>query len=117
MIEFVDIAGLVKGASHGSGTGQQVPVQHPGTEAIVHVVRCFDDENVIHVEGSTDPIRGHRHHRPELIMADLEMVDRRIEKAKRPVRATKKSFSGRWKSFSSLRGTPEQRRQRPQLSL
>ena len=81
VIEFVDIAGLVKGASHGEGLGNKFLSNIRGTEAIVHVVRCFDDENVIHVEGSTDPIRDIGIIDLELIMADLEMVDRRIEKS------------------------------------
>ena len=62
VIEFVDIAGLVKGASKGEGLGNKFLANIRETDAIVHVVRCFDDENVIHVEGSTDPQAGHRHH-------------------------------------------------------
>ncbi len=62
VIEFVDIAGLVKGASKGEGLGNKFLANIRETDAIVHVVRCFDDENVIHVEGSTDPTAGYRHH-------------------------------------------------------
>jgi hypothetical protein len=102
VIEFVDIAGLVKGASHGEGLGNQFLSNIRGTEAIVHVVRCFDDENVIHVEGSTDPIRDIGIIDLELIMADLEMVDRRIEKAKKASKGDKK-FLREAEIFSALR--------------
>ena len=82
VIEFVDIAGLVKGASKGEGLGNKFLGNIRMTDAIVHVVRCFDDDNVIHVEGSTDPIRDIDTIDLELVMADLEMVERRIDKAK-----------------------------------
>ena len=78
VIEFVDIAGLVKGASKGEGLGNKFLGNIRATDAIVHVVRCFDDENVIHVEGSTDPKRDIEIIDLELIMADMEMVERRI---------------------------------------
>ena len=77
VIEFVDIAGLVKGASKGEGLGNKFLSNIRNTDAIVHVVRCFDDENVIHVEGSTDPKRDVEIIDLELIMADAEMVERR----------------------------------------
>ena len=77
VIEFVDIAGLVKGASKGEGLGNKFLGNIRATDAIVHVVRCFDDENVIHVEGSTDPKRDIDIIDLELIMADMEMVERR----------------------------------------
>ena len=83
VIEFVDIAGLVKGASRGEGLGNKFLSNIRMTDAIVHVVRCFDDENVIHVEGSTDPIRDIDIIDLELILADAEMVDRRIDKAQK----------------------------------
>lgn len=81
VIEFVDIAGLVKGASKGEGLGNKFLSNIRATDAIVHVVRCFDDENVMHVEGSTDPLRDIEIIDLELIMADIEMVQRRIDKA------------------------------------
>lgn len=81
VIEFVDIAGLVKGASKGEGLGNKFLSNIRATDAIVHVVRCFDDPNVIHVEGSTDPLRDIEIIDIELIMADMEMVQRRIDKA------------------------------------
>ncbi len=102
VIEFVDIAGLVKGASHGEGLGNQFLSNIRGTEAIVHVVRCFDDENVIHVEGATDPIRDIGIIDLELIMADVEMVDRRIDKAKKAAKGDKK-FLHEAEVFSRLR--------------
>ena len=80
VIEFVDIAGLVKGASKGEGLGNKFLSHIRATDAIIHVVRCFDDPNVIHVEGSTDPLRDISIIDIELIMADMEMVQRRLDK-------------------------------------
>ena len=102
VIEFVDIAGLVKGASRGEGLGNKFLANIRGTEAIVHVVRCFDDENVIHVEGSTDPIRDIGIIDLELIMADLEMVERRIDKARKAAKGDKK-FLREAEVFEGLR--------------
>ena len=90
VIEFVDIAGLVKGASKGEGLGNKFLSNIRMTDAIVHVVRCFDDVNVIHVEGSTDPIRDLEIINLELVMADMEMVERRIDKAKKAAKGDKK---------------------------
>jgi len=83
VIEFVDIAGLVRGASKGEGLGNKFLSNIRMTDAIVHVVRCFDDENVIHVEGSTDPLRDIETINIELAMADMEMLERRIDKTKK----------------------------------
>ena len=90
VIEFVDIAGLVKGASTGEGLGNKFLGNIRATDAIIHVVRCFDDENVIHVEGSTDPKRDIDIIDLELIMADMEMVERRIDKALKAAKGDKK---------------------------
>ena len=90
VIEFVDIAGLVKGASKGEGLGNKFLGNIRATDAIIHVVRCFDDENVIHVEGSTDPKRDIDIIDLELIMADMEMVERRIDKALKAAKGDKK---------------------------
>ena len=90
VIEFVDIAGLVKGASKGEGLGNRFLGNIRATDAIIHVVRCFDDENVIHVEGSTDPKRDIDIIDLELIMADMEMVERRIDKALKAAKGDKK---------------------------
>ena len=90
VIEFVDIAGLVKGASRGEGLGNKFLANIRETDAIIHVVRCFDDENVIHVEGGTDPKRDIEIINLELAMADLEMVQRRVEKATKALKGDKK---------------------------
>ena len=90
IVEFVDIAGLVKGASQGAGLGNKFLENIRRTDAIVHVVRCFDDENVVHVEGSTDPIRDMDTIDLELVMSDMEMVDRRIDKAQKAAKGDKK---------------------------
>ena len=90
IIEFVDIAGLVKGASKGEGLGNKFLSNIRMTDAIVHVVRCFDDDNVIHVEGGANPIRDIDIIDLELIMADVEMVERRIDKATKAAKGDKK---------------------------
>ena len=90
VIEFVDIAGLVKGASKGEGLGNKFLANIRETDAIVHVVRCFDDTNIIHVEGSCDPARDIDIIDLELVMADLEMVERRIEKDTKAGKGDKK---------------------------
>lgn len=80
VIEFVDIAGLVKGASKGEGLGNQFLSNIREVDAIVHVVRCFEDPNVIHVDGSVDPLRDIETINLELIFSDLEILERRISK-------------------------------------
>ena len=102
VIEFVDIAGLVKGASRGEGLGNKFLANIRETNAIVHVVRCFDDDNVIHVEGSTDPLRDIGIIDLELIMADVEMVERRIDKATKAAKGDKK-YLKEVEVFSALR--------------
>ena len=86
VIEFVDIAGLVKGASKGEGLGNKFLSNIRTTDAIVHVVRCFEDSNVTHVEGSTDPLRDIDIINLELVMADIEMVERRIDKCQKAMK-------------------------------
>ena len=90
VIEFVDIAGLVKGASKGEGLGNKFLSNIRSTDAIVHVVRCFEDGNITHVEGVTDPLRDIEIINLELVMADIEMVERRIDKAKKAAKGDKK---------------------------
>ena len=90
VIEFVDIAGLVKGASKGEGLGNKFLSNIRSTDAIVHVVRCFEDSNITHVEGTTDPLRDIDIINLELVMADIEMVERRIDKAKKAAKGDKK---------------------------
>ncbi|BAH06129.1 redox-regulated ATPase YchF [Clostridium kluyveri] len=79
-IEFYDIAGLVKGASRGEGLGNKFLSHIREVESIVHVVRCFEDENIVHVDGNIDPIRDIETINLELIFSDIEVMDRRIEK-------------------------------------
>ena len=88
-IEFVDIAGLVKGASKGEGLGNQFLANIRETDAIVHVVRCFEDPNVVHVDGSVDPARDIETINLELIFADLEVLERRIAKVSKLARMDK----------------------------
>ncbi|SMC75337.1 redox-regulated ATPase YchF [Papillibacter cinnamivorans] len=90
VIEFVDIAGLVRGASRGEGLGNQFLSHIRMTDAIIHVVRCFDDENIVHVEGKTDPLRDIDIINIELVMADMDMVARRIDKARKMSKGDKR---------------------------
>ena len=92
IIEFVDIAGLVKGASKGEGLGNKFLSNIRTTDALIHVVRCFDDSNVTHVEGSTDPLRDIDIINLELVMADIEMVERRIDKCQKAAKGGDKKF-------------------------
>lgn len=89
VIEFVDIAGLVKGASKGEGLGNQFLSHIRETDAIVHVVRCFEDSNVVHVDGSVDPLRDIETINYELIFSDIDIVERRIAKVARGARNDK----------------------------
>ena len=102
VIEFVDIAGLVKGASKGEGLGNKFLSNIRATDAIVHVVRCFEDSNITHVEGSTDPLRDIEIINLELIMADIEMVERRIDKAQKAAKGGDKRFLKEAELFTSL---------------
>jgi GTP-binding protein YchF len=95
-IEFVDIAGLVKGASEGKGKGNAFLSHIREVDLLVHVVRCFDDDDIIHVEGSVDPERDIHIIEDELILKDLESVEKRLEKLK------KESKSGDKKILSDL---------------
>ena len=90
IIEFVDIAGLVKGASKGEGLGNKFLSHIRETDAIVEVVRCFENSNVVHVDGSINPIRDIETINLELIFADIETVNKRIDKAKKNLKADKK---------------------------
>ena len=90
VIEFVDIAGLVKGASKGEGLGNQFLSNIREVDAIVHVVRCFEDTNIVHVDGSIDPLRDIETINLELIFSDVEILDRRIAKTARGANNDKK---------------------------
>ena len=91
-IEFVDIAGLVKGASKGEGLGNKFLSHIREVDAIIHVVRCFEDGNIIHVEGSVDAMRDVETINLELMMADIEVVDKRLEKAKKMSKSGEKKY-------------------------
>src|SRR5207302_1331111 len=87
VVEFVDIAGLVKGASQGEGLGNQFLSYIREVDAIVHVIRCFEDPDVVHVMGPVDPVRDHDVVTGELALADLAVVERRLEKTRKTARA------------------------------
>ncbi|HPI41908.1 MAG TPA: redox-regulated ATPase YchF, partial [Pseudobdellovibrionaceae bacterium] len=87
-MEFVDIAGIVKGASQGEGLGNQFLSHIRQTDAIVHVVRCFDDPNIVHVAGSVDPLRDMEIINTELMLADLDSLDKRLKKNEKLAKTT-----------------------------
>lgn len=89
VIEFVDIAGLVKGASKGEGLGNKFLSHIREVDAIVHVVRCFENDDIIHVEGSVDPLRDIETINLELILSDLEILERRLDKAQKALKGDK----------------------------
>ena len=90
ILEFVDIAGLVKGASKGEGLGNKFLADIREVDAIVHVVRCFEDDNITHVDGNINPTRDIETINLELIFSDIEMIDRRIDRAKKASKGDKK---------------------------
>jgi hypothetical protein len=90
VVEFVDIAGLVQGASQGEGLGNQFLSHIREVDAVVHVIRCFEDPDVVHVMGPVDPVRDHDVITSELALADLAVVERRLEKARKSARALDK---------------------------
>ena len=90
IVEFVDIAGLVKGASKGEGLGNKFLSHIREVDSIVEVVRCFEDSNIVHVDGSIDPVRDIETINLELIFADIETIEKRLEKAKKLLKADKK---------------------------
>ena len=88
-IEFVDIAGLIKGASKGEGLGNQFLSHIREVDAIVQVVRCFEDENIVHVDKTVDPLRDIETINLELAFADMEMIERRIAKGQKAAKQIK----------------------------
>ena len=86
VVEFVDIAGLVRGASQGEGLGNAFLSHIRGVDAIAHVVRCFLDDGVIHVDGAVDPLRDIEVIETELLLADVQVVERRLEKLEKDVK-------------------------------
>ena len=107
IVEFVDIAGLVKGASKGEGLGNKFLSHIREVDAIAHVVRCFDDANVIHVDGSVDPARDVEVINMELIFSDLEVLGRRIDKVKKDMKGDK-TLAGQLALFERVYGAMEQ---------
>ena len=93
VIEFVDIAGLVRGASKGEGLGNKFLANIRDVDAVIHVLRCFDNNDIIHVDGTVDPIRDLETINMELIYADLEVLDRRLDKAKKLLKGDKSAES------------------------
>ncbi len=91
IIEFVDIAGLVKGASKGEGLGNKFLSHIREVDAIAHVVRCFEDSNIVHVDGSISPLRDIETINLELIFSDMEMLEKRLDSAKKRLKADKKA--------------------------
>ncbi len=90
VIEFVDIAGLVKGASKGEGLGNKFLAHIREVDAIIHVVRCFENSNIVHVEGSVDPLRDVEIINMELIFADLETLEKKLDRARKLLKGDKK---------------------------
>ena len=103
-IEFCDIAGLVRGASKGEGLGNKFLSHIREVDAIVHVVRCFEDSNVVHVDGSVDPIRDIDTINLELILSDIEILDRRIVKTTKALKSDK-SLAGELEMLNSIAAT------------
>ena len=106
-IEFVDIAGLVRGASKGEGLGNKFLANIREVDAIVHVVRCFENDDIIHVEGSIGPARDIETINMELILSDMEILDRRIEKTQKLMKADKK-YQAEYDFFQRVKETLDQ---------
>ncbi len=106
IIEFVDIAGIVKGASKGEGLGNKFLAHIRETDSILEVVRCFDDSNIVHVDGSVDPIRDIETINMELELADLETVNKRIDRASKLAKGDKKYIQEE-EAFKKVRQTLE----------
>lgn len=105
IVEFVDIAGLVRGASRGEGLGNKFLSHIREVDAIVHVVRCFEDTNIVHVDGSVDPKRDIETINLELIFADLESVDKRIDRTMKMMKSGDKKYQAElelWKRFKEV---------------
>ena len=102
VIEFVDIAGLVRGAGKGEGLGNKFLSHIREVDAIVHVVRCFDDGNIVHVDGSVDPMRDIETINYELVFADLEMVEKRLERTRKLVKTGEKKYAAQVKTLEAL---------------
>ncbi len=108
IMEFVDIAGLVKGASKGEGLGNKFLANIRNVDAIAHVVRCFDDSNITHVEGKIDPVRDIEIINLELILADLETVEKRLVKTEKNLKTGDKQIKKDFETLNSLKSLLEQ---------
>jgi len=106
-IEFVDIAGLVKGASKGEGLGNKFLSHIREVDAIVHVVRCFEDGNIVHVDGSVNPARDIETINLELIFADLEMLEKRIDKTRKMLKSGDKKFQTELELYERIKAALE----------
>lgn len=102
-LEFVDIAGLVKGASKGEGLGNQFLANIRETDAIIHVLRCFEDSDITHVDGSVDPIRDAETIETELLLADLESLDKQIANIERKAKGGDKEFKAQYDFMSKIK--------------
>lgn len=107
-IEFVDIAGLVQGASRGEGLGNKFLSHIREVDAIVHVVRCFEDENIVHVDGSVDPVRDMETINLELIFADMEAMERRIDRAQKAAKGGDKKLLAEVEFYRRIRKNLEE---------
>ncbi len=106
-VEIVDIAGLVKGASKGEGLGNQFLANIRETDAILHVLRCFEDDNIVHVDGSVDPIRDKETIDIELQLKDLETVEKRLERVKKAARTGDKEAQAEFEVLDTVKNTLE----------
>ncbi|MCX7748540.1 MAG: redox-regulated ATPase YchF [Clostridia bacterium] len=106
-VEFVDIAGLVKGASKGEGLGNKFLSHIREVDAIIHVVRCFEDGNIVHVDGSIGPLRDIETINLELIFADMEMIEKRMDKTRKMLKSGDKKFQEELEFLESIKETLE----------
>ncbi|MGE5473614.1 MAG: redox-regulated ATPase YchF [Ignavibacteriales bacterium] len=107
VVEFVDIAGLVKGASKGEGLGNKFLSHIREVDAIVHVVRCFENSNIVHVDGSVDPLRDIETINLELIFSDMETLERRIDRTKKAMKSGDKKFLAELETLEKVKTTLE----------
>jgi len=116
VVEFVDIAGLVKGASKGEGLGNKFLSHIREVDAIVHVIRCFEDENIIHVDGNINSLRDLETINLELIFSDIEMVERRIDRTKKAMKGDK-TLAGELELFERLHAALSEGKSARELDL
>lgn len=107
-IEFLDIAGLVKGASRGEGLGNQFLGHIRSVDAIVHVVRCFNDENVVHVDGSVNPVRDVEIIQTELALADLDTVEKKLQRAEKQAKSGDRKVKEEAELYARVKAALEQ---------